>query len=83
MKTEDMKVEYHVKCPMCGQRWAIELTKDQERRFFEYRSKRQMIQEVLPDLNSVEREFLKSGFCPECQKQIFMNGETNKIKKCN
>lgn len=76
-----MGYEYHAKCPMCGQRWAIELTNDQERRFFEYRSKGQMIQEALPDLSRVEREFLKSAMCPECQEQIFGNGATNKIKK--
>lgn len=74
--------KYHVKCSMCGRRWAIELTNDQERRFFEYRGKGQLIQEALPDLNKTEREFLKSAMCPECQEEIFGNGKTNKIKKC-
>lgn len=73
--------KYQVKCSMCGQRWELSLTNDQERRLFEYRNKGQLIQEALPDLNNVEREFIKSSWCPECQEEIFGNGETNKIKK--
>lgn len=74
--------KYHIKCPECGQRWTITLTNDQERRFFEYRNDKElMIQQVFPDLNAVEREFLKTGLCPECQEEIFGNSKTDKIKK--
>lgn len=74
-------MEFHVNCPMCSGRWSIELSEDQERRFFEYKSSGKLIQDALPDLNAVEREFLKSGYCPECQKEIFDCDETDKIHK--
>ena len=73
--------KYQVKCSMCGQRWELALNNDQYGRLFEYRGKGRPIQEVLSDLNPVEREFIKSEMCPECQEKIFGNGETNKIKK--
>lgn len=74
-------MEFHVKCPMCSGRWSIELNEDQERRFFEYKHSGKLIQDALPDLNAVEREFLKLGYCPECQKEIFDCDETDKIHK--
>lgn len=73
--------KYHVKCPMCGKRYYIELTDEQDEKLFSYRHKGQLIQEAFPELNKVEREFLKSGYCPDCQEMIFGNGETGLIKE--
>ena len=74
-------MKIHAKCPMCNGRFYIELTDDQCDRFFEYKHKNKMIQEALPELNRVEREFLKSGYCPDCQEEIFGNSETGLIHK--
>ena len=78
---KDYGYDYHSKCPMCGSVCAIKLTNSQECGLFEYRHKGVPIQEALPDLNRVEREFIKSGYCPECQEQIFGDGKTDIIKK--
>ncbi len=39
------------------------------------------IQEDMPTLNPVECEFILTGYCPECQKAIFGNGKTKRIKR--
>ena len=39
-----------------------------------------LIQDLFPELNPVEREFLKTGYCPECQKLLFGNGKTKRIR---
>lgn len=75
--------KHYETCPSCRKTWYIELDNDQERRLFEYHHKDQPIQEALSDLNAVEREFIKSGYCPDCQEMIFGNGETNKVKEKN
>ena len=68
-------------CPMCSKHCGIELDNDQERRLFEWRSGDGYIQEKLGDLNSTEREFLKTGYCLDCQALLFDNGVSNKIKE--
>lgn len=38
------------------------------------------IQDLFPELNVVERKFLKSGYCNECQYMLFGNGKTRKVR---
>lgn len=38
------------------------------------------IQDLFPELNAVEREFLKTGYCTECQHMLFGNGKTRKVR---
>lgn len=68
-------------CPMCGEINSITLTDNQAERYNDYLEHGGFIQEALSDLNKCEREFLKTGYCPECQEMIFGNGETKLIKK--
>ena len=74
--------KYQVKCPMCGERHFIELTDEQADKLYGYWHNGEHIQDVFPELNAVEREFIKTGYCPSCQEMIFGNGETSKISKC-
>lgn len=67
-------------CPFCGDDSQIELTDDQYKRLKRYEQGGQYIQEVFSDLNAVEREFLKTGACLKCQRQIFGNDESKLIK---
>ena len=66
-------------CGMCGEDSHIVLSDDEMRAFLEYLRGGVLIQICLPDLNKCEREFLKSGYCPECQELIFGDGETDRI----
>lgn len=68
-------------CPFCHKHFRMVLTNDQDRRLWEWRNGDGHIQEKFPELNATEREFLLSGYCPECQKIIFGGGESEKIKE--
>ena len=74
-----MEIETRI-CPTCEEKWGIKLTDKEWKRYGEWRwYKSVMIQEALPKLNPMEREFLKSGYCPECQSLLF--GTDYKSKK--
>ena len=60
-------------CPMCGKETSLELTKDEVGRYEYYLSGAPLLQEAFPNLTPSEREFLKTGYCPECQRKIFGN----------
>ena len=70
-------------CPICGKKHQITLDEEQADGLWRYDNGEGLIQELLPRLNAVEREFLKSGYCPDCQEELFGNGETFKISKYN
>lgn len=71
--------EITIQCDMCGKDSHIILSDDEIDSFRRYLRGGILIQECLPSLNKCEREFLKSGYCPDCQKLIFGNGETERI----
>ena len=60
-------------CPMCEKEVAIRMSNEDYERF---RFGSGLIQERLPNVGAVEREFLKTGYCHSCQKKIF--GSFNK-----
>ena len=66
-------------CDMCGACRHMTLTDKEMDAFRKYLRGGSLIQECLPGLNKCEREFLKSGYCPDCQELIFGNGETERI----
>ena len=66
-------------CPLCGDIYEINLTPDETARYRKYCEGKGYIQELLYTLNPVEREFIKSGYCPVCQKAIFDNDKTDRI----
>ena len=55
-------------CPMCGETHYIEVNED---KYYEYEFSRALIQDVFPELNPHEREFIKTGYCPKCQELLF------------
>lgn len=67
-------------CPFCNEEYVMEVTEGQYEKYKEYERGGQYIQELFPDLNAVEREFLKTGMCLNCQGDIFMNNKSDKIK---
>jgi hypothetical protein len=59
----------------------MELTGEQARKLYEYEQGNGLIQEVFPELNRAEREFLKTGYCSGCQEQIFEQGSENILER--
>lgn len=64
-------------CPICGKVCEIELDREQA---IDYFCNNKLIQDALPELTAAEREFVKSGYCPDCQQLLFGNSDTDKIK---
>ena len=59
-------------CPMCGKSVFLRINSDQEKEFENYACYDGLIQEKLKSFNDFEREFVMTGYCPECQKDLFM-----------
>lgn len=56
-------------CPICKRTFAIHL--DNATLYNKYRDGYGKIQDLFPNLNPMEREFIKTGYCPDCQKELF------------
>ena len=63
-------------CPMCGKEHHINLSEEEAMKYEMYLYGIGNIQQMLPDLGAVEREFLITGYCHSCQAKIF--GTANK-----
>lgn len=64
-------MELERECPMCGKIHQMTLTKDEGLKFEKWEYEGLLIQDCFPDFNPMEREFIKTGYCPYCQKLIF------------
>lgn len=66
-------------CPMCGRTFVMTLTEDEAEKLELYNAGFGLIQDVFPELNPMEREFLnpRSGYCPECQSMMFGSNYTS------
>ena len=70
-----------MRCPMCGGEHYIELTAEQEDKYRRYRGGEGYIQEMFAEFGAVDREFIKTGYCPQCQELLFGDGTSELIKK--
>lgn len=66
-------------CGICSRITHIRLTDEELEAYRGYLAGGGLIQECLPTLNRVEREFLKSGYCSGCQELLFGNGYTKRL----
>lgn len=57
------------KCAFCG---GIHRMKTDPEKYHAYAAG-EPVQNVFPEMDLIEREFLKIGTCPACQKEIFGN----------
>lgn len=56
-------------CPMCKKKMALSIDGVD---FAKYLQKgTSLIQDILPNMGILEREFLISGYCPSCQNLLF------------
>lgn len=58
-------------CPMCGQKAYLRMTEEEENQWRKYACFGGHIQDGFPDMDVQKREFIKSGYCPDCQKALF------------
>lgn len=69
LQNEDKHMLIKKTCPMCKRELAIKMNDED---YQKYQDKNNgLIQERLPNIGTVEREFLISGYCFSCQAQIF------------
>ena len=62
----------------CGAVECIDLTDTEYEKYCEWRRGECYIQDT--PLNACEREFLKTGMCRKCQKMIFNNDHTDRVR---
>lgn len=55
-------------CPMCHELYVMELTETEYEKLFD---NQELIQDLFPEFNPMEREFLMTGYCPQCQEKLF------------
>ena len=74
---------YYKNCPVCRNDYRIKLsdTDITENQRFEYAYRditKKPVQDIFPNLNDTEREFLKSGTCTKCQRKLFNKKASSK-----
>lgn len=55
-------------CPMCGNTHYMEAD---DEKYFKYAYGGALVQDAFPEMPPTEREFIISGYCPECQELLF------------
>ena len=67
----EYKAQIRKVCPMCEREVILCLTRQQTKELEEYQRYGGLIQDRMPSLDRFGREFLKTGYCPECQEMLF------------
>ncbi len=57
-------------CPECGKPHEVHATLEQ---YIRYMNREDLVQNIFPELSSVEREYLITGYCEECWNKMFGN----------
>ena len=55
-------------CPICNK---ISYLAVDANKYSDYMNKNDLIQNVFPELNPAQREFIKTGYCSDCQHLLF------------
>ena len=66
-------------CPICGKEHAIEVDTISLHLWMQ---KELLLQDAFPEFNPLEREFVKSGYCPECQALMFGSNYSSVRLQC-
>lgn len=68
-------------CPMCGRMVYLKVTENKQDEYDCYYTERysKSIQSALPSFDKFEREFIKTGYCPVCQKKISVQNYLQKM----
>jgi hypothetical protein len=58
------------RCPICNAKHYIK-RKITDNQYIDYQFRVKPLQAIFPEMTKQDREFLKSGICKQCQKDIF------------
>lgn len=58
-------------CPFCLEETYLKLSDEQHGEYTKYLEEGGAIQDALSLFNKFEREYIMTGYCPECQEKIF------------
>ena len=79
------KASIYMTCPMCSEINYINFeTLDEIKRYDKYKNGEGLIQDIFPEFTPFEREFIKTGYCVDCQCLLFAKERPQKelrIKK--
>lgn len=71
MKTKEIRQLIARDCPMCKRTAYMKITRSMAEEYLHYVAYGGLIQNELPSFNKFAREFVKTGYCPDCQKMLF------------
>jgi hypothetical protein len=60
-------------CPVCEKVSQLSVDSD---KYNQYMQRKDLIQNVFPELNPAQREFIMTGYCSDCQHIIFGSNYT-------
>lgn len=70
---DEILVDVEFVCPMCGQVHVLKhIPVD---KYLAYVGKEDTVQNIFPDLSPVDREKFITGYCEDCQNEIFNSEE--------
>ncbi len=58
-------------CPICETIHTLSVTQEEQLVYALMNHSSESLQDLFPQLNAGEREFIRSGYCGECQKLMF------------
>lgn len=79
LKKNDTTFELYAKCPFCRQESRMVLPIEYLKRYESYEQGMGSVSRMFPMLNPVEREFLMTGYCISCQRELFDNNLTSDL----
>lgn len=59
------------KCPKCNYLFYMKVTTNEKKEYHNHLENRGLIQEDMPSFDVFGREFVNTGYCPDCQEIIF------------
>lgn len=64
-------------CPCCGRN--VKMRDVDDSKMFLWQIRFANIQDIFPEMNPMEREFIITGYCPECQKKFYKTQYTSEL----
>lgn len=76
MHDTDVLKNISLECPICHRVGTINFNSKEWRAYSAWKNKTVKIQNAFPNWKPLEREFLQTGLCPDCQNSLFSTVDT-------